>query len=401
MQIVVTAGDYPSENTWEVYGKDGSVLASGAGAGTVAFCASKPSASPTSTPRPSNSFAPTELPHPYDQLTSRLRAAENGDIIDLDSLVYVEEEGLVTFDGRDPIIIGNVSVTLKSSKKATLNGQGANGRILTLGSGGSLTIDGLAIVGGTSNSDDDLDDDMTGRGTGQGGCVAAMYAKSLKIVNTDFRNCTGHWGAVIYTKYTYTSVDKSTFEHLNAASSGGGIYAVWCEVHVTNTIFRDSIALWGAVLYGDDAIWYLGGNYYEDNYEVNGLSEPGQIYSPQKIAHDGSDCDPGTYGNCTQLETVQSCHIGICYDCALGKALDAYGATSVTACASCPEGYYSNKLAATTCEGPCQAGFFVTTDPDDADGFGVTVGGTHCVACPAGRIASEAGSSSCVACEVS
>lgn len=408
MQIAVTAGSYPSEISWEVYDSDGGILASGSGAGNVAFCVAKPSSMPTSTPQPSLSLSPTPLPHPYDQLEERVSEAKNGDVIDLDDLLYGGEEGVISLDGRDPFIISNISLTLRSSKKATLDGRGGNGRILTVGYLGSLTIDGLVFLSGTVEDHATEYDDEIGSGTGQGGCVAAMFATSLDIVNTDFRNCTGKWGGGLYVKGTdlVTTVDRSTFEHMRVASSGGGIYSVWGYVRVTNTLFRDNQALWGAVLYGDDSTWFLGGNSYEDNLQGAGTTvwpkEPAQLYAPQRVDHDGSDCGKGTYGVCSQLDTVMSCEIGVCSECAVGKANELYGATSEAACVSCPEGNYSNILAADACEGPCQAGYFVTGEADGAsDGFGVTVGGTHCVACPAGRITSAAGSSSCEACEVS
>ena len=65
----------------------------------------------------------------------------------------------------------------------------------------------------------------------------------------------------MYVKWTTTTVDNCAFKQLRADNCGAGIYAVWSLVTVTDTLFSDLIATWGAVLYGDDATFELGGNW--------------------------------------------------------------------------------------------------------------------------------------------
>ena len=118
----------------------------------------------------------------------------------------------------------------------------------------------------------------------------------------------------------------------------------------------------------------------------------------------GSTCDPGFYGNCTResaspFDQCPSCVIGECMACPAGK-VSGSGAIDVDDCGACSAGRYVPHEGAAACEGPCPAGSFVTDQMDDTDGFGVTVGGTHCLLCPAGRFSSEPGQGSCEACEL-
>ena len=83
-----------------------------------------------------------------------------------------------------------------------------------------------------------------------------------------------------------------------------------------------------------------------------------------------------------------------------GRFLPFTGSASESDCTMCEEGAYTSDTGATECVGPCPAGSFVTNVEGDPDGVGVTAGGTHCVECPAGRIAEVAGSSACISCPV-
>ena len=96
--------------------------------------------------------------------------------------------------------------------------------------------------------------------------------------------------------------------------------------------------------------------------------------------------------------TPASCEVDICIDCPAGTASAVPHLTSVDDCIFCAEGFFTHTNGSHSCNGPCGEGLYVTDNPTDSDGFGVTVGGRFCVACPAGRVTSKAGSTSCDAC---
>ena len=156
---------------------------------------------------------------------------------------------------------------------------------------------------------------------------------------------------------------------------GGGIYmSPDSTVHLREIFFKNNVA--------------------EEDPETNDLST-------SQLSCGISSCSAGSYGNCTVVEgpsPCASCVLGDCTACPPGRASRLDGATGPDECIACETGFFSELAAAHHCANMCDAGHYVTDHPDDTDGFGVTVGGTHCNRCPAGRIAATEGQGSCEAC---
>ena len=114
-----------------------------------------------------------------------------------------------------------------------------------------------------------------------------------------------------------------------------------------------------------------------------------------------SGCGPGSYGQCAAQEegTAYSCAIGVCTPCPAGTFREAAGGLAEDDCVPCARGTFATEASgASSCE-TCSAGSYAS-DSAEATGYGVTVRAAHCVGCPAGKTAEEAGSTSCDLCPV-
>ena len=129
-------------------------------------------------------------------------------------------------------------------------------------------------------------------------------------------------------------------------------------------------------------------------------SRSGTVFVSGGVVACQSNCGKGTYGKCTATADglCWSCQQDVCLDCPTGRYGAVAGATSVDAGCSLMGSGWDTDVTGSPYGWKCPAGSYATNDANDTDGFGVTVGATACVACPAGRYSAAAGSSSCDAC---
>lgn len=170
---------------------------------------------------------------------------------------------------------------------------------------------------------------------------------------------------------TQLSINNSVITSSETSVLGGALYSFFSDVEITNLYINTEYV---TSLLGD-IVYNMGGN-------LECLSS----------------CIPGSFGDCEVVDECWSCVPGACTLCGAGKYLPLSGAVEEAQCLDCPEGRYTPHYGLTACS-VCKRGYYVTDDANDTSGIGLYSGGTHCVACPAGKFANvSSGSTSCDEC---
>lgn len=180
-----------------------------------------------------------------------------------------------------------------------------------------------------------------------------------------------------------------------STSRGGGIFLQDAQANVLSSMIASNTA--GS---GGGGIQPAGAATLELTDTKLTNNQPDDLGGASSTCSSG--CGAGHYGNCELADSSSSecpsCVPNACSACPRGKYRSSPGAAFDSDCLDCPKGYHSSSEGASTCEGPCAVGSYVTDLESDSDGYGVTSGGRKCVACPTGRYNDESGKAFCAPC---
>lgn len=197
---------------------------------------------------------------------------------------------------------------------------------------------------------------------------------------------------------------RCDFRHSQAVESAGGTLLVRSssplDGAVTAVTLKDcTVAHSSATYFGSVAYNSLSEVYVESSFVDNTTlsSQQGVYFNSGGSYECLSSCPAGTFGACQALDECFSCSPG-CEACPAGTANGLRGSVAAEACSDCASGRYSASAGLSECLDDCPAGYYVTDDANDTDASGVTVGATHCLACPASTFAASAMATSCATC---
>ena len=225
----------------------------------------------------------------------------------------------------------------------------------------------------------------------------------------------------IFKFYADIYTESSGFEIcFSETSSGGGLYVIGGSVHLNKvTIANNAVSHRGGGLYVDGGSVDLEECVLENNQAASGkevhfisgefkasglkmvekglLLEGASAYSGTECS---SDCQEGTWGNCTLLLGTENCYANCqCDNCPPGAISSTFGAVSPRVCTQCGAGQVPDSTG-TSCSS-CPPGTFATDSLTDESGGvsrQVALGATSCNACPSGRYAAHSSALVCQRC---
>ena len=206
----------------------------------------------------------------YSSIQAAISAAASGDMITIGAGTYSE---LLTIDK-------NLTLQGAGAAHVTING-GGNGSVVTIGSGATVTIDGVTITGGNSTASfyrggGGIINDGTltvtnsilsgNSASGYGGGIANFG--TLTVANSTLSGNSAYGGAGIDNDGTLT-VTNSTFSG-NSADYGGGIYSVALVTVTNSTLSSNSAARSGGGIYNDGTLTVTNSTFSGNSAEGGG-----------------------------------------------------------------------------------------------------------------------------------
>ena len=154
---------------------------------------------------------------------------------DVNSILLTEGDIGITDDIRIYDAEGDVTVDAQGNSRIFYSGTGE------LGGGADVTIEGLSLINGDADQDDDdavVGDDLARQ---QGGAIS-MYGGSLSLIDVTISNSHADEGGAIGVEGTGLSIADSTLEGNSADYDGGAIFAtdVSGDAFITGTTIADN-----------------------------------------------------------------------------------------------------------------------------------------------------------------